>query len=113
MKPRVPVGRALVLAALIGLAVISIVRRLGPPPIRSVAEPGPRATWYAPELGPPPGLRDDLIRRGVVPPDAIDDGQGRFVSPLELTEEERRAARAIVARRDARRAVDTSGNKER
>ncbi|MBI2299624.1 MAG: hypothetical protein HYU66_11905 [Armatimonadetes bacterium] len=74
-----------------------------PRPLRVTVAAGPLALHYDVEFGPRQGLRDALIRRGLVPADALDDGLGRFVSPADLTAAERRAAAERVARREARR----------
>jgi hypothetical protein len=78
---------------------------LRPPPIRSVAPRGSNPTHYEVELGPAPGLLERLKQAGLVPPDAIDDGNGHFVSPSRLTPAQLELARQIARRRAARRAA--------
>lgn len=76
---------------------------LQPRPIRVRAEMGDRPTYYEAEFGTPPGLLDELKRTGHVPPDAIDDGKGHFLSPSRLTPAELEYARQIQERRLTRR----------
>lgn len=72
---------------------------LQPPPIRSKAVAGSNPTHYEMERGPLPGQLEDMKKAGLVPPDAIDDGLGHFVSPSRLTPEQREYARAVERRR--------------
>lgn len=66
---------------LIVVLVLYAKHALAPTPIRAQARPGSHPLYYEPELGAAPGLLDSLKRAGKVAPDAVDDGQGHFVSP--------------------------------
>ena len=73
--------------------------------IQSRAPAGAQRTHYEPEFGPHPGLLESLKRSGRVPPDAVDDGKGHFVSPSQMSPAEREAAAQIVQMRNAHRAA--------
>jgi len=100
-------GAVAVLAAC-GLVVGIAWNALRPQPIRSVAPRGSNPTLYEVELGPAPGLLEQLKRAGLVPADAIDDGNGHFVSPSRLTPAQREWALEVARRRAARRAAQSN-----
>lgn len=86
------------------LLVVGIRRALPPAPGQGVqVEAGTSPRHYEPELGPEPGLLDRLKAAGTVPADAVDDGDGRFVSAAAMTPDERHRAAARVAARESRR----------
>lgn len=103
-----PVSRFQIAAAILaacGLVVGIAWLALRPQPIRSVAPRGSNPIHYEPEMGPAPGLLEQMKQAGLVPADAIDDGNGHFVSPSRLTPAQREWAQQVVARRAAQRAA--------
>jgi hypothetical protein len=96
--------------ALVALATSALLTLIAwnafrPQPIRSLAPRGSNPTHYEIEIGPAPGLLDALKQDGQVPSDAIDDGQGHFVSPATLTSAQLDWAERVAQRRAARRAA--------
>ncbi|MCC2672183.1 MAG: hypothetical protein K0Q72_4655 [Armatimonadetes bacterium] len=97
------VGLGVIVAALFVVAMG--VWALRPAPIRAQAPPGKNPIHYEIELGPREGQLERLQRAGVVPPDAIDNGKGSFVSPSALAPAELEYAKRIVRERELRRAA--------